>query len=167
MPISCYTVHLVMPEADAERTSALASLEAMLAGLPETGFAEVWVMHGRFPALCALLNGDRAWLTCLRADGDAGFSSRNPGYAGPPDAEMEFMLSTGQRDRYPAAVDVFTRRGAGGGAVVCRRSALSCDPLMVQRLRGRRCVARPGMTIRSMLPRAVDEMASWEVSPNA
>lgn len=103
MPISCYTVHLVMPEADAERTSALASLEAMLAGLPETGFAEVWVMHGRFPALCALLNGDRAWLTCLRADGDAGFSSRNPGYAGPPDAEMEFMLSTGQRDRYPAA----------------------------------------------------------------
>ena len=103
MSISCSTVHLVIPEADAERRPALASLETMLARLPETGFAEVWVMHGRFPALCALLNGDRGWLTCLRAEGDAGFSSRNPGYAGPPDAELEFMLSTGQLDRYPAA----------------------------------------------------------------
>jgi len=103
MPISCNTVHLVIPEADAERRLALASLESMLARLPDTGFAEVWVMHGRFPALCALLNGDRGWLTCLRAEGDAGFSSRNFGYAGPPDAEMEFMLSNGQPDRHPVA----------------------------------------------------------------
>jgi hypothetical protein len=103
MPNSCYSVHLVIPEADAERRLALASLEAMLARLPETGFAEVWVMHGRFPALCALLNGERGWLTCLRAEGDAGFSSRNPAYAGPPNAEIEFMLSTRQVDRYPAA----------------------------------------------------------------
>lgn len=103
MPSSCYSVHLVIPEADAERRLALANLEAMLARLPDTGCAEVWVMHGRFPALCALLNGDRGWLTCLRAEGDAGFSSRNPGYSGPPDAEIEFMLSTGQLDRYPAS----------------------------------------------------------------
>jgi hypothetical protein len=103
MPISCHSVHLVIPEGDAERGLALASLETMLTQLPETGCAEVWVMHGRFPALCALLNGGRGWLTCLRAEGDAGFSSRNPAYAGPPDAEMEFMLSTGQADRYPAA----------------------------------------------------------------
>src|SRR5918996_4002273 len=102
MTRSCYTVHLVIPEDAAERPAALASLETMLARIPETGFAEVWVMHGRFPALCALLNGDRGWLTCLRAEGDAGFSSRNPGYAGPPDAEIEFTLSTGQVDRYPA-----------------------------------------------------------------
>jgi len=86
MPISCSSVHLVVPEADAERRLALASLEAMLARLPETGFAEVWVMHGRFPALCALLNGERGWLTCLRAEGDAGFSSRNGGVLSIPAA---------------------------------------------------------------------------------
>jgi hypothetical protein len=103
MTRSCYTVHLVIPEDAAERPAALASLETMLARIPETGFAEVWVMHGRFPALCALLNGNVGWLTCLRAEGDAGFSSRNPGYSGPPDAEIEFMLSTGQVDRYPVA----------------------------------------------------------------
>ena len=100
---SCYTVHIVIPDADEERRAALATLDTMLTRIPETGFAEVWVMHGRFPALCALLNGDRGWLTCLRAEGDAGFSSRNPRYAGPPDAEIEFTLSTGQVDRYPAA----------------------------------------------------------------
>jgi hypothetical protein len=103
MPSSSYTVHLVIPDGEAERRAALASLETMLARIPDTGFAEIWVLHGRFPALCALLNGDRGWLTCLRAEGDAGFSSRNPGYAGPPDAEIEFMLSTGQVDRYPVA----------------------------------------------------------------
>ena len=103
MTTSCYTVHLVIPGDDAERRAALATLETMLAQIPETGCAEVWVMHGQFPALCALLNGDRGWLTCLRAEGDAGFSSRNPGYSGPLDAEIEFMLSTGQLDRYPAS----------------------------------------------------------------
>ena len=102
MTRSCYTVHVVLPGADAERRAALAGLETMLARIPETGCAEVWVMHGRFPALCALLNGDRGWLTCLRFEGDAGLSSRNPHYSGPSDAEIEFMLSNGQVDRYPA-----------------------------------------------------------------
>jgi hypothetical protein len=103
MTSSTYTVHLVIPDGDAERRAALASLETMLTRIPDTGFAEIWVMHGRFPALCALLNGDRGWLTCLRAEGDAGFSARNPGYSGSPTAEIEFMLSNGQVDRYPAA----------------------------------------------------------------
>jgi hypothetical protein len=103
MPRSCYTVHVVIPGADTERRSALAGLEAMLARIPETGLAEIWVMHDQFPALCALLNGDRGWLMCLRFEGDAGFRTTNPGYSGPPDAEIEFMLSTGQVDRYPAA----------------------------------------------------------------
>jgi hypothetical protein len=103
MTRSCYTVHLVIPDDETGRRAALASLDTMLDRIPDTGFAEVWVMHDRYPALCALLNGDIGWLTCLRAEGDAGFSSRNPGYSGPPDAEIEFMLSTGQVDPYPAA----------------------------------------------------------------
>jgi hypothetical protein len=103
MPSDCHAVHLVIPESEPDRRAALTDLDAMLARIPETGFVEVWVMHGRFPALCALLNGDRGWLTCFRYEGDAGFSSRNPAYAGPPDAEIEFMLSNCQLNRRPAA----------------------------------------------------------------
>jgi hypothetical protein len=99
----CHAVHVVITGNQAERESALLNLDAMLARIPKQGFAEVWVMRGRFPALCALLNGDRGWLTCLRHEGDAGFSTRNPAYAGPPDAILQFMLSTGQVDEHPAA----------------------------------------------------------------
>ena len=37
----------------------------------------------------------------LRSEGDAGFSSRNPDYAGLPDAKVDFFLSNRQRDEYP------------------------------------------------------------------
>jgi hypothetical protein len=39
----------------------------------------------------------------LRSEGDAGLSSRNPAYVGPPDAQIEYRLNNGQRDFYPAA----------------------------------------------------------------
>ena len=39
----------------------------------------------------------------LREPGDAGFSSRNPDYAGPENATVEYQLSNGQRDEYPAS----------------------------------------------------------------
>ena len=39
----------------------------------------------------------------LREPGDAGFSSRNPDYTGPSEACIEYMLSNGQVDSYPAA----------------------------------------------------------------
>ena len=51
-----------------------------------------------------LLNGSSGWLMYVRhQDGDAGFSSRNPDYAGPPDAVQEYVLSNGQQDEYPLA----------------------------------------------------------------
>lgn len=81
----------------------MAELATELSRLPGAGFAEVWVHHDAFPALCALVNGDQGWLMCMRSEGDAGFSSRNPGYSGPPNAEIEYMLGNGQVDRYPAA----------------------------------------------------------------
>jgi hypothetical protein len=37
----------------------------------------------------------------LRHAGDAGFSSRDSRYSGPPDATLEFVLGNGQVDRYP------------------------------------------------------------------
>lgn len=68
-----------------------------------TKFAERWVHLPDGQAMCALVNGDLGWLMYLREEGDAGFSSRNPNYGGPPGATVEYYLSNGQRDEYPAA----------------------------------------------------------------
>ena len=54
-------------------------------------------------SLCALINGQVGWLMFLRAPGDAGFSSRNPNYVGPPEAIIEYVLGNGQVDEYPAS----------------------------------------------------------------
>jgi hypothetical protein len=66
-------------------------------------FEEVWIRSPDGQAMCALINGDRGWLMCLREEGDSGFSSRNSGYDGPPEAEIEYELSNGQHDFYPAS----------------------------------------------------------------
>jgi hypothetical protein len=66
-------------------------------------YAEVWVRYEEYPCICALVNGDRAWLMYLRYNADAGFSSRDPDYGGPADAMMGFYLSNGQYDEYPLA----------------------------------------------------------------
>ena len=66
----------------------------MLALVRQQEFTEVWLDAGEEgPALAMLVNAEHAWLMYLRDhDGDHGFSSRNPYYAGPPDALMKFML---------------------------------------------------------------------------
>lgn len=66
-------------------------------------FDEVWVESPDGQSLCALINGDRGWLMYLRCSGDSGFSSRNPEYDGPPSAQIEYKLSNGQHDLYPAS----------------------------------------------------------------
>jgi hypothetical protein len=53
--------------------------------------------------MTVLTNGDRAWLMYLRHQGDAGYSSRSPAYDGPGNAALDFSLSNGQRDEYPAS----------------------------------------------------------------
>jgi hypothetical protein len=54
--------------------------------------------------LAALLNRDIGWLMYLRHDeGDAGFSSRNPAFGGSDSAMIEYQLSNGQHDEYPAS----------------------------------------------------------------
>jgi Immunity protein Imm1 len=66
-------------------------------------YREVWVDASDGQALCALINGDVGWLMYLRRKGDPGFSSRNPEYAGPGNATIDYILSNGQRDEYPAS----------------------------------------------------------------
>jgi hypothetical protein len=50
----------------------------------------------------------------LRYEGDAGFSTRNPLYAGPEKAVIEYHLSNGQLDDYPAAWNITTAEAFRG-----------------------------------------------------
>jgi hypothetical protein len=76
-------------------------------------FREVWLESPSGSLLCALINDDLGWLMYLRERGDAGFSSRNPAYAGLPDRMIEYELSNGQVDEYSRAwaypIDVVER----------------------------------------------------------
>ncbi|SRR5579883_2451546 len=69
------------------------------------GFEGIWLELPDGQTIAALINGGLGlgWLMYMRWNGDAGFSSRNPRYDGPPDAEIEYDLSNGQRDLYPAS----------------------------------------------------------------
>ncbi len=44
----------------------------------------------------------------MRYEGDAGSSTRNPQYTGPHKAMIEYYLSHGQCDEYPAAWNITT-----------------------------------------------------------
>jgi len=89
--------------------SELDELQVRLPQIRRTQFSEVWLQHtDGWPALCALINGESAWLMFLRYEGDAGFSTRDPKYSGPPKAKIEYYLSNGQRDEYPASWNITT-----------------------------------------------------------
>ena len=68
-----------------------------------------------FFGLIVLISGDRSFLIFFRYSGDAGFSSRDPAYTGPPAATLELELSNGQVDSVPRGVDY-----ADGGRAACR-----------------------------------------------
>lgn len=80
----------------------------------EAQFDERWINLPDGQAMCALIHGEVGWLMYLRGHGDAGFSSRDPAYGGPPAAQIEYRLNNGQRDFYPAswALPVFEVRRA-------------------------------------------------------
>jgi len=78
-------------------------------------FSEVWLQHtAGWPASAALINGEAAWLMYVRHEGDAGFSTRNPLYTGPKKAVIEYYLSNGQRDEYPASWNITTAEAIRG-----------------------------------------------------
>jgi len=87
----------------------LDELRPRLAQIRRTQFSEVWIYHtGGWPAICALVNGEAAWVMFMRYSGDAGFSTRNPLYDGPEKAVIEYHLSNGQHDEYLAAWNITT-----------------------------------------------------------
>ena len=89
----------------------LEDLKKVLSRAAEGQFSEVWLCKPQGgPSLCALINGESAWLMYLRhSEGDPGFSTRNPNYAGLREAMIEFRLSNGQVDHYPAAWNITTQ----------------------------------------------------------
>jgi hypothetical protein len=87
--------------------SELNELQVHLIHVRRRQFAEIWMQFApESPTICALINGEAAWLMYLRHEGDAGFSTRNPNYAGPPKAIIEYYLANGQRDTYPASWNI-------------------------------------------------------------
>ena len=90
-------------------------LKVRLAQIGRTQFSEVWMQHeAGWPAMGALINGEAAWLMHVRYEGDAGFSTRNPLYAGPEKAVIEYYLSNGKRDEYPASWNITTAEAIRG-----------------------------------------------------
>ena len=69
-----------------------------------TPFLEVWAELEDEQSICALVNNEKnlGWLMYLRTPDDAGFSSRNPDYVGPPSTVIQYRLENGQMDEYPA-----------------------------------------------------------------
>lgn len=97
----CASLRLTVDASD--RASAVEELQGFLQVARRHEFVEIWVDHGPFPSLCALVHAESAWLMYLRHEGDAGFSSRSASFSGPPEQTIDFMLSNGQVDEYPAS----------------------------------------------------------------
>ena len=98
-----------IPKEGPERGGSLDQLKDTLSQVTAHQFAEVWLNHNRFPALCALVNGDRGWLMLLRYEGDAGYSSRGDDDFARLGNELEFCLSNGHLGTHPIAWTLPTR----------------------------------------------------------
>ena len=85
--------------------TTVADVQPVWNALRQQQFTEVWLdATEEGPSLVLLVNGQYALLMYLPDHyGNVGFTSRNPYYAGPPDAQTECMLSNGQLDMYPTA----------------------------------------------------------------
>ena len=93
-------------DGETREEASVSQLSDRVLGLKLAEFTELWLECGgeSGPRLCLLISGgERGWLMYLRCVGDVGFSSRNPDYEGPPGDMLEYRLSNGQRDVYPAA----------------------------------------------------------------
>jgi Immunity protein Imm1 len=85
---------------------AVTSADAVRVAFEQSGhepFRDICLTDPNGPILSALLNGPIGWLMYLHEPGDAGFSSRNPSFSGGARDVIEYRLSNGQADDYPAS----------------------------------------------------------------
>jgi hypothetical protein len=97
------SINISIPNNDSDKFIELKNLNKELEEIRLYQYAEVWICHSEFPALCALINNKLGWLMALRYDGDAGFHSLNLSYQGSKEDKIEYILSNGQMDFYPAS----------------------------------------------------------------
>src|SRR4029453_14880055 len=71
-------------------------------------FAEIWLQRDTGQWLGVLINSSRAMLVYGRFEGDPGFSSRTSPEESESEELVEFVLSNGQHDDYPAFWTVST-----------------------------------------------------------
>lgn len=81
------------------------SVEAMRRAFAKarTSPRDLWFEREDGKILTALVNGDRGWLMYRVDEDDAGYSSRDPTYAGPEEAVLPYILANGQQDEYPVS----------------------------------------------------------------
>src|SRR6267378_797803 len=75
-------------------------LRVRLAQIRRTQFSEVWMQHAAgWPAIGALINGEAAWLTYVRHEGDAGFSTRKMTVINKSCGRLAWPSASGRGDR--------------------------------------------------------------------
>jgi hypothetical protein len=65
-------------------------------------YIEISIDHNSFPSILTLINDEYGWMLFFRYDGDAGFHTINKNYDGNDFDVLEYYLSNGQLDEYPA-----------------------------------------------------------------
>jgi len=81
---------------------SLDELRAVLSRTRDAASEEFWLVHPSGPRICMLRNRGRALLMFQAGDDDTGLVARSRGEP-PAVGVVEFTLSNGQRDEYPAA----------------------------------------------------------------
>lgn len=84
-------------------TNDVEDLRKILIGLDAQESNQVLIERESGESLFAQVLDGQAWLMYLMYDDDAGFTTRNPTYAGPDEATIAFTLPNGQTDEYPAS----------------------------------------------------------------
>jgi hypothetical protein len=79
------------------RCNSVWAFEELLKHFDEEATFELWLKTNHGPMICMLRNEANAFLMYLRAEGDAGFTSRSTEISG----TATFRLSNGQEDEYP------------------------------------------------------------------
>ena len=83
-----------------EDISSIEELDAALDRFDAQEKFELWASEDEGPSLCVLRNGVHAFLMYLRSPEDSGFVSSGKTAA---NGTVEYLLSNGQLDEYPAS----------------------------------------------------------------